>query len=854
MSFYRKLKKLVFHPINYFIDAHKNRRLRLGDIWLPVWQINSYKSSIKYTVISAVYNVEKYIVQYITSLENQKLVPSEIILVDDGSTDNTKAEIIALQNKFANIQYVYKENGGQSSARNVGLSMASGDYVTFIDPDDFVDSKYFENVDKCIRKTKAELINCNIIIYREAIRKYTNNHFLKRIFKENLTFSSFEIPDHIVINNTARSFFKLSLIKESGLQFNEKIREFEDGLFTTNFIQDNLIKIAICKEAKYLNRRRADETSTMQTSWKKKHAFTDVFKEGYLKLISQYKTKTILPIYVQRTLMTQLSWHIMHFINCPPPSVLSQDEFNEYKANLKYIFSYIDKDVIESFTYCGIGYKEQCGILSYFKNENHVCNNAYIEKIDAESRLAKVTFFSRTVDGVKISLERNGIPEEILYFKQRKYDIFNELFIIENSFWFRFDKNEDIKLRVNGKRTKIRIVKRWVFDTFKTTDLIEKKKLPNFFEKVISKLPLYKGAWILCDRIDTADDNAEHFYNYLSQNKLNKNAYFLISKNSPDWERLKRKNFKLIPFNSLQHIIASRNASLFISSQCDWRQIKPCKNVSPETKFIFLQHGVTKDDVSSWLNRYDIDLFVTASRDEYKSIVDLSRYKYSQKEVKLLGFPRYDALRKTEKRAHKTILIMPTWRKNLVSGYSTKNEQKRTVLENFEDSVFFKSWQAILSHRYLKELFETTNIEIKFWPHINMIDCLSHFDMPNYIKISTQANESIQSAFKSADLFITDYSSTAFDVAYLGIPIIYYQFDKDQIFGGEHTYAKGYFSYKENGFGSIASNVEELVNEIKKIVDSDFEMPEIFKRRINNTFEWHDNHNCERLYKAISNM
>ena len=135
-----------------------------------------------------------------------------------------------------------------------------------------------------------------------------------------------------------------------------------------------------------------------------------------------------------------------------------------------------------------------------------------------------------------------------------------------------------------------------------------------------------------------------------------------------------------------------------------------------------------------------------------------------------------------------------------------------------------------------------------------MIDCLSHFDMPNYIKISTQANESIQAAFKSADLFITDYSSTAFDVAYLGIPIIYYQFDKDQIFGGEHTYAKGYFSYKENGFGSIASNVEELVNEIKKIVDSDFEMPEIFKRRINNTFEWHDNHNCERLYKAISNM
>ena len=141
MSFYRKLKKLVFHPINYFIDAHKNRRLRLGDIWLPVWQINSYKSSIKYTVISAVYNVEKYIVQYITSLENQTLVPSEIILVDDGSTDNTKAEIIALQNKFANIQYVYKENGGQSSARNVGLSMASGDYVTFIDPDDFVEKQ-----------------------------------------------------------------------------------------------------------------------------------------------------------------------------------------------------------------------------------------------------------------------------------------------------------------------------------------------------------------------------------------------------------------------------------------------------------------------------------------------------------------------------------------------------------------------------------------------------------------------------------------------------------------------------------------------------------------------------------------
>lgn len=102
------------------------------------------------SVIIPVYNVEEFIFKTVKSVMDQDYKNIEIILVDDGSPDNSAKIIDELAKKDDRIIYVHKDNGGVSSARNVGLRMASGEYVTFIDGDDWVEPNYISILWKVI--------------------------------------------------------------------------------------------------------------------------------------------------------------------------------------------------------------------------------------------------------------------------------------------------------------------------------------------------------------------------------------------------------------------------------------------------------------------------------------------------------------------------------------------------------------------------------------------------------------------------------------------------------------------------------------------------------------------------------
>ena len=93
----------------------------------------------KVSIIVPVYNVEEYLERCLDSLVNQTLKDIEIIIVNDGSTDGSKEKIQKYINKYKNIVYLEKENGGLSSARNYGIPYAKGEYIGFVDSDDYVE-------------------------------------------------------------------------------------------------------------------------------------------------------------------------------------------------------------------------------------------------------------------------------------------------------------------------------------------------------------------------------------------------------------------------------------------------------------------------------------------------------------------------------------------------------------------------------------------------------------------------------------------------------------------------------------------------------------------------------------------
>lgn len=120
------------------------------------------KSNPLISIIVPIYKVEKYLERCVESLLNQTYTNLEIILVDDGSPDNCPVMCEEFAKKDSRIRVVHKKNGGLSDARNVGLEVATGEYIGFIDSDDYVDVNMYQDMITNALKYNAQIVECDI--------------------------------------------------------------------------------------------------------------------------------------------------------------------------------------------------------------------------------------------------------------------------------------------------------------------------------------------------------------------------------------------------------------------------------------------------------------------------------------------------------------------------------------------------------------------------------------------------------------------------------------------------------------------------------------------------------------------
>ena len=131
---------------------------------------------MKVSVIVPVYKVEQYISKCLDSLVNQTLEDMEIIVVNDGSPDNSEKIIKDYAKKYKNIKYLKKENGGLSSARNFGLKHATGEYIGFVDSDDYVDKRMYQMMYEKAIESSADLVVCDLnYVYEDKEEKAYSN-------------------------------------------------------------------------------------------------------------------------------------------------------------------------------------------------------------------------------------------------------------------------------------------------------------------------------------------------------------------------------------------------------------------------------------------------------------------------------------------------------------------------------------------------------------------------------------------------------------------------------------------------------------------------------------------------------
>ncbi|MGN6736200.1 CDP-glycerol:glycerophosphate glycerophosphotransferase [Neisseria sp. P0022.S007] len=843
----RKLRKLLRDPKLFFVDMYKKRITQVKR-YLPIKRAGKNR----YTVVAAVYNVEKYLDDFFSSLTKQRLnfkKHIQIILVDDGSVDKSAEIIQKWQQKFPqNIRYFYKENGGQASARNLGLQYVETDWVTFIDPDDFVSPDYFYKTDSFLSKNaNISIVGCPLVFYFEDKDMVKDTHPLKyRFAKGDVVLPLSNLKDHLQLS-ASTAFFKIDNIRNAHISFDEAMKpSFEDAKFVTDYIlnTDLSTNAAFLSKISYFYRKRSDGSSTLDGAWQNPLLFSRVIEKGCIEILKTAKKKFgNIPEHIQRIVLYHIIWYFGRIVNKPAAlSHLNEEQKKHFVALLHEMFSYIDEKTILRFNLAGTWFFQKVALLGLFKNTAPKSQIAYIEDFDLKKKQILVKYFSNfpiveqwVINGKEI------FPK---YQKEVVYDFLGSLYTKEYRTWLPCHHMGDLELFLAGKRAKL---------TFSGKQF-DKLPIETVFTSFKQKSTVKSNAWILMDRDNQADDNAEHLYRYISENHPEQDIYFALKKTSSDWKRLEQDGFNLLEFGSSAFESKLKDCEKIISSHVDGYITHYFKDNSLLDKdYVFLQHGITKDDLSGWLNTKKIACFVTATNPEYHSIVDnTTAYKFGKKEVKLTGFPRYDRLLINNNTESKQILIMPTWRSSIVGTYISGTERTRNP--DFMKTNYARHWHGFMNHTILKELNDQ-GYQIVFAPHPSIQEYMDEFTVPDFIKIYSYSEGNIQSVFQNTSILITDYSSVAFDVAYLNKAILYYQFDYDEVFSsGNHTYQKGYFDYNRDGFGAVAYNETELLAALKDLVDNQAKVPDLYQTRIDKTFQFRDSNNCERVYQAILDL
>ena len=224
----------------------------------------------KISVIVSIYNVQDYVEKSIQSICNQTYKNLEIILVDDGATDNSGTICDDIAKKDDRIKVIHKKNGGLSSARNEGIRNATGEYIAFVDGDDWIDETMYEDMLRAIQTYNADIAICN---YKEVSRRevrdtsteditiFENREVLKAFIDEDVTYQ---------IQNAAwNKLYKRSLM--GGLRFPEG-KLFEDIVYTTKLL-------AASKRAVYVNKAYYnyifDRSDSIMNSKKVERLLTD---------------------------------------------------------------------------------------------------------------------------------------------------------------------------------------------------------------------------------------------------------------------------------------------------------------------------------------------------------------------------------------------------------------------------------------------------------------------------------------------------------------------------------------------------------------------------------------------------
>ena len=292
------------------------------------------------SIIIPVYKVEKYLEKCIKSVLDQTYKNLQIILVDDGSPDNC-GNICDNYAKIDNrIEVIHKANGGLSEARNVGLKVARGEYIGFVDSDDYVSNEMFENLYNTLISNDVDVSICNFYTV------INNKNIIKNADNGVEIYNKLEILKEILLDKKIQSYawnklYKRELFKDIEYPVGKK---FED-IGTTFYILEKCNKIAVSGSPEYYYITRGDSIVNNNTEGTVID-YISLISDRYDYIDKKYKElKKYNDFYITKTLITAYTdeYHLKN----------NSEEFlkilNNFFNKVKDIFKNNEEDIISLF-------------------------------------------------------------------------------------------------------------------------------------------------------------------------------------------------------------------------------------------------------------------------------------------------------------------------------------------------------------------------------------------------------------------------------------------------------------------------------------------------------------------------
>lgn len=786
---------------------------------------------IKVSVIVPVYKTERYLRECLDSLVGQTLADIEIVIVNDGSPDNSQLIIDEYASRHANVKAFEIANSGQAVARNLGISQASGEFIAFVDSDDRVPLNVYQRL--YAKATEADVDVVAGVLQSFSSKGQWIHEIQLKCFSADLSGITIEEYGNLILDGSpCNKLIRRDFITRHGIHFYEGLYWKEDWYFCMQLYFYGA-RVSLTTQVVYFYRAREDLANPSATQDFRSFdavKFMDMVN-ALDRICIDHRSRNIKDIKDAHLLASLIAY------------------VRRYREKM------FERDVdMVMDVMCDVLASSGGGVFARLELFDDLCCRllAAGKREDARRFLQDDTFksylktasresveLSQIADlGSKLEAHFDALEKRIAHLNIDRSRLWRQLEEVRNSTVWRMSypvrrAGDHAKRRLSGLRQRV------------------KARLAHVVASIVQVL--WAGVWkqfrrkpliLIGERQRLSmEDNGYVFFNYLRTRYPGQTTYFVYDKSRFDIGGAPAED-GFLAYGSVRYWLTCLLADCYVVTDCirDIADHAVIKAISRFRHVVFLQHGIIGHrklnsyygKVSCESRGFYIKTFLVSS-DFERDLV--ARELGFDQELFVSGLPRYDLLRKSDEQG-KQVLIAPTWRQWL------RHEDQRV----FEASEYWRHWVSLLTNPGFHEMLAANGARAVFYPHFAMHKYLQCFRSgSDSLLIADPSSTSLGALIRESSMLITDYSSVAFDFMYKRSPVIFYQFDADQF----HWDAGGPPPISGDELvGEVAYGERELLALAREYLRSG--QPSADRVALSDRYyKYRDGENCERIYRHI---